>query len=64
MIKVIKREALDNSDQTLPAQRPRSSGTEMADTVNEWIVESRQNKLDSDVSARKTIADWTAIADI
>jgi len=62
VIKVIKRKAVVDIARVRTARRSRKRGPTVTTTVNDWIAESRRNRLDGDSSSRKTIADWTAEA--
>ena len=63
MIKVIKQKELaDIARVRTPPNRPRVRPMTVTTTVNDWISESRRNKLADDISARATIAGWTAEA--
>ena len=64
VIKVIKRKALADIARVRPAKRRRLRQVTATTTVNDWIAESRKNKLDGDTSSRETIAEWTADAGI
>jgi hypothetical protein len=61
VIKVNKRNELAIVAQALQADLP--APTTVTATVNDWIAESRKNKLEQDKSSRKTIAGWTEAND-
>ncbi len=64
VIKVIKRKALGDIARALPAIRRRAHPTTLRATVNDWIAESRRNRVEKDNASRDTIADWAAQASI
>ena len=64
VIKVIKRKALADIARVLPGKRLRLRPITATTTVNDWIAESRKNKLDGDNASRETLAGWTAAAGI
>jgi hypothetical protein len=63
LIKVIKRDigAVPPADPAKKLKQKRQPT--MTATVNDWIAESRQNRLDSDRSSRRTIDDWASATD-
>ena len=60
VIKVIKRQALDEFARVLPKKRLRVRAATVTGTVNDWISEFRKQKLENDNSSRETIAGWAA----
>lgn len=56
MIKIIKRNATPELSPVVTETLPPAQT--VAATVNEWIAESRQIRLDKDSFSRKTIAGW------
>jgi hypothetical protein len=62
VIKVIKRKTLADIARILPTKRRTVQTVAMTTTVNNWIAESRKNRLEKDNSSRETIAGWTVEA--
>jgi hypothetical protein len=58
VIKIIKRNAKRELPPAVLEKLPESQA--VTATVNDWIAESRQIRLDEHNSSRKTIADWAA----
>ena len=62
-IKIIKRKSPIEVDSPAPRKLPRLHlPMTVTATVNDWIAESRKNRLAMDNSSRNTIAGWTAEA--
>ena len=62
VIKVIKRKTLADIAGILPTKRRKVQTVTVTTTVNDWISQSRKNRLEKDNSSRETIAGWTAEA--
>jgi len=62
VIRVIKRKALADIAQLIPTKSPRKHRTTVTGTINNWIAESRRNRIGSDRAARTKIAGWKAEA--
>lgn len=62
VIKVIKRKTLADIAGILPTKRRGLQTVTVTNTVNEWIAESRKNRLEKDNASLETIAGWTAEA--
>lgn len=60
VIKIIKRKVTPELPCTVSTKRPKAHPATVTETVNDWIAESRRNRLDQDSSSRKMIASWTA----
>ena len=58
VIKVIKRKALADIARLLPAKRSRNRPATVTATVNNWIAESRRNRIGNENAARARIAGW------
>jgi hypothetical protein len=57
MVRVIKR----NSEPEVEIPDPSTPETQsITSTVNDWIDESRKNRINSETLSRKTIAGWAA----
>jgi hypothetical protein len=62
VIKVIKRKTLADIARILPEKCLRVRPMTVTTTVNDWIAESRKNRLENDDFSRQTIAGWAAEA--
>ena len=57
MVRIIKRKA----EPTVRIPESNTVETQsITATINDWIDESKQNRIDSETSSRKTIAGWAA----
>ncbi|HUR99163.1 MAG TPA: hypothetical protein VMZ26_13940 [Pyrinomonadaceae bacterium] len=55
MIKVIKRK---EPEVEVPASVESPPTQTITETVAEWVMANRQNRLDHENQSRRTIADW------
>jgi len=61
VIKIIKRKTQADIAR-IPTERRSARPVTVTNTVNNWIAESRKNRLENDNASRETIAGWTAEA--
>jgi hypothetical protein len=62
VIKVIKRKTQADIAGIVPTERRRVQTVTVTNMVNNWIAESRKNRLAKDNASLETIAGWTAEA--